>query len=539
MSSFFNNIKAFLQALSPKQQVTLGAAFVGSLGLLGFIIYLNGQPSYTLLFGNLNPDDATTIVESLREENIAFELRNEGTAIYVDRENVYELRMRFASEGLVSDGIQGYELFDQGTLGMTDFMQKVTIKRATEGELARTISNLDQVETARVHLVIPERSPFVETQTEPSASVTLQLRRGAVLSSGQIEAVSALVAGAVEDLNVSNVTILDMQSNLLSNPDQGNPDAAASSTQLRMQRAVEEHLTGKGQSMLDVVLGKGNAIVRVAAELDFSRGVTERQMIDPESATVISEERNQEELQGGNDNSQASIRNYELNRTSERLEKSVGDIGYLTVSVILNQKPIPSDTEEGEVSYQTYLDAELAEIESIVKNAVGFNPERGDRFAITQKRFDTSIEDDMAQELAQQHQQEQIQLYLRYGLMAAALLLAIWLMRSAAQRFETLVDPEIPSATATLVDGKDSSSPAGLLSEVGGDGYALPKDAKDLILVDDYYTSKLSDEAKLRLKAKHKMFERIQKQVLDNPQEAVEVIKTWMSDEIASLSQEV
>lgn len=538
MQSFLGNIKAFIQSLSPRQQITLGGALLGSLALLGFIIYLNGQPNYALLFGNLNADDANTIVESLREENIDYELRAEGTAVYVDRDKVYELRMRYASEGLVDDGIQGYELFDQGTLGMTDFMQKVTIKRATEGELARTISNLEQVETARVHLVIPERSPFVETQAQPSASVTLQLRRGAVLAAAQIEAISALVAGAVEDLSVANVTILDMNSNLLSNPDQGNPDAAATNTQLRMQRSIEEHLTGKGQSMLDVVLGKGNAIVRVAAELDFSRGITERQLIDPESATVISEERNQEELQGGNDNSQATIRNFELNRTNERVEKSVGDIDYLTVSVILNQKAMLPEEEDAEVTFYTYEQAEITEIESIVKNAVGFNPERGDRFAITQKQFDTTVEDGVATELARQRQQEQIQLYVRYGLMVAALLLAIWLMRSASQRFVTLVDPEpVPEAEASLMS---EGQPAGLLGEPGGDGYAIPGagGAEELILVDDYYTSKLSEEAKLRLKAKHQMFERVQQQVLSNPQEAVEVIKTWMSEEIAALQME-
>lgn len=538
MQSFVANIRAFIQGLSPKQKISLGGALVGSLALLGFIIYLNGQPNYALLFGNLNPEDANTIVESLREENIGFELRAEGTAIYVDRDQVYELRMRYASEGVVNDGIQGYELFDQGTLGMTDFMQKVTIKRATEGELARTISNLDQVESARVHLVIPERSPFVETQAQPSASVTLQLRRGAVLGSGQIEAISALVAGAVEDLNVSDVTILDMNSNLLSNPDQGNPDAAASSTQLRMQRAVEDHLTTKGQSMLDVVLGKGNAIVRVAAELDFSRGITERQLIDPESATVISEERNQEELQGGNDNSQATIRNFELNRTNERLEKSVGDIGYLTVSVILNQRLIPPVEDGAPATLETYDPTEITEIESIVKNAVGFNPDRGDRFAITQKQFDTTLEDGVATEMERQHQQEQIQLYLRYGLMVAALLLAIWLMRSASQRFVTLVDPD-PEAISEA-KAVENGQPVGYLNEPGGDGFAMPgRESEELVLVDDYYTSKLSEEAKMRLKAKHQMFERVQQQVLTSPEEAVEVIKTWMSEEIAALQNEV
>jgi len=529
MTPFFDNIRDFLSRLSSGQKAMLGLVVAGSVAALGSLVYLNSQPNYALLFGNLQPNDANVIVEALRDEGVGFDLKAQGSAIYVPRDRVHELRLRFASEGLGSDGIKGYEVFDGNSLGMTQFMQELNKKRAIEGELARTIANLRQVEMARVHLVMPERSPFRETQVQPSASVQLKLARGAQLSGAQVEAIVALVAGAVENLSPAQVTVLDMQSNLLSNPDAGNEDTQVTSAQLRFQRDKETYLAGKAQSMLDAVLGDENAIVRVAVELDFSRGFTQRSVIDPESATVRSEQRQEAALQDGEES--ASVRNFEINETVERIEKSVGDIAYLTVSVILNQKllPVLGGDEDAQPQPEAYTADELTEIEAIVKNAVGFNVQRGDQFAISQTQFDQTVYATQAAEWREQEQREQIGLYVRYGFMAVAALLALWLIRSMTKSVQTIAaEPELDPLLAPGGDGATYDGDTRLLTSGTG---GLDDEEFDDVNANDYYQSKLSKDAKRRLKAKHLMFDEIRQSVLDNPEQAAALIRTWLTEE--------
>ncbi len=525
MNGFLDNLRTFLKDLTLGQKASLLGVIAGAIALMVVVGIWVNRPDYALLFGNLSSTDAGKIVESLQNDRIKYQLRDSGTAVYVPRQEVFELRLRFAGEGIVSDGPVGYELFDSGTLGMTDFMQKLNLKRALEGELARTISSIRQVDIARVHLVIPERSPFRETQSQASASVVLKLMGNSRLSQDQIEGISALVAGAVEGMDTGQVTVLDTRGNMLSNPAQYDGDRLETSNQLRHQRAIEQHLTEKGQSMLDQILGPGNALVRVAATLDFSRSYAERDVIDPESATVVSEERLDE--QGGFDASAtSSVRNFEISRTRERSEKSVGDVSYLTVSVILNYKRVNgSDLEEP--VFEPYEASEISDIESLVRNAVGFNPGRGDQITTHQTKFDTSVDERIATDIREQRRQEQMQLILRYAVMLLAIGAAIWLILSATRRVSRAVESGTPIFLSdpmrpqSIEQGDGSDSDAHGLE--GGDG--------EYMLVDDVYTSKLSPGAKARLKAKHGMFEEIKKQVLEKPEETADLFRSWMAED--------
>lgn len=521
MSTFLQDFQAFVARLSVGQRVATGAVILGSILLLIGIARWAGQPDYALLFGRLEPAAADQVVEALRDQGTPYQLREGGSAIYVPRSEVYELRLHFAGQGVVSDGPAGYELFDQGTLGMTDFMQKLNFKRALEGELARTISSIRQVEASRVHLVMPERSPFRKTQAQPSASVVVQQAGAARLTEAQVEGIGVLVAGAVEGLAPSDVTVLDTRGALLSRPDAGNLGVAGSSEQLRAQRAVEAHMAEKGQSMLDQVLGPGNAIVRVAATLDFDRAATERELIDPESATVVSEERLDEEGRAQNANS--SVRNFEVSRTKERLEKSVGGISYLTISVILNQKVVPTSETTAEPSPIFYSERDVENVEALVKNAVGFNLARGDRFAIHQTRFDTGTEGQVMTEMEVQRWQDQLHLYLRYGLMLLALLLTAWLgsrvVRSLARQ----------TSGGNLVGPGRGSVSAALLAE-GRRGEALGVGQKALP-GEDVYASKLSPEARAHLAERHFAFEEARQRVLENPERVAKLVRSWLNED--------
>lgn len=537
MNNFFENIRRFIARLSLGQQIALGLVLAGGTAIIVSIALWANQPDYTLLFGDLDPSDANKVVESLREDEVSYKLKQNGTAVYVPRNQVYELRLRFASEGVISQGQVGYELFDRSNVGMTDFMQKMNKKRALEGELARTISSIGQVETARVHLVLPERSPFRDNQVEASASVVVKPIGNTSLNQRQIEGVTALVAGAVEGMTPTSVTVLDAQGNMLSDPNAGDPTASLTSTQLEIQRDIEKHLTQNGQSMLNQVVGPGESIVRVSAELDFSRTVSERKIIDPESRTVISEER--QESQQSDDTSQEDassslVRNYEMSRTTERFEDSVGDVSYLTVSVILDYKTPDNAGEQGDGEQERvpYTEEELQEIESLVKNAVGFDPERGDRFAIHQTRFDTSVDDKVVSQMQDQEWQRQLELYVRYGLILIALLLGAWLVRSMAQRGAEMAGGGFLESGSSAPQIEGGTSKPTRQTKGGGAAPTMPDDeTEEMVLVDDVYTSKLSAEAKARLKAKNQMYEEVQEQVINNPGEAADLIRSWLIED--------
>ncbi|MDX1531734.1 MAG: flagellar M-ring protein FliF C-terminal domain-containing protein, partial [Rhodothermales bacterium] len=293
--------------------------------------------------------------------------------------------------------------------------------------------------------------------------------------------------------------------------------------------------------MLDRVLGPGRAVLRVSAALDFSRSVQERDAIDPESVTVISEERLEEQAAG--DAASSTLRNYELSRVRERSEKGVGTVERLTVSVILDHKRpavLPAAEDAEPPAPEPYTAAELREIEDLVKNAVGFDAERGDRFAIHQTRFDTSADDAVVAALEEQEDGERLDQYLRYGLILLALGLGAFLVRSATRQATELATGEVPRLEARPVEPVEGRHTAGELAARAGapaSGPALPPAAGEdgeVVLVDDYYTSKLSDEAKARLQAKHQMYEETRQNVIQRPEEAAELLRSWLAEDQAA-----
>src|SRR5690625_1351954 len=209
MNKLFENFQSFFSPLSPAQRTLfVGLAFAVIL-VMSALAYWAFKPDYQLLFGSLPAESAQIIMEELDERNVPYRLENEGRAIYVPSSQVHQLRIQLASEGVAQTDVRGYELFDENSLGMTDFMQQVNRKRALEGELSRSVNSLEQVESSRVHLVLPERTPFQQTTVEASASVILKIARGKQLSSKQVEGIILLIVGRVEGLNSLSVIVRD------------------------------------------------------------------------------------------------------------------------------------------------------------------------------------------------------------------------------------------------------------------------------------------------------------------------------------------
>jgi flagellar M-ring protein FliF len=316
--------------------------------------------------------------------------------------------MNLASEGLPSPKNIGYALFDKSSIGMTDFLQKVNFKRALEGELSRTISGLEEVSSARVHLVIPEDKLFEEDQNPPSASVVLKVR-GHDLSKQQLKGVSYLVASAVEGVPPENVTIIDYNGNLLSSQQANDPTAMLSATQFEMRKNVENYLEQKAQTLLAGVIGAGKAIVRVSAELNFEQENTQIESYDPDNVAIRSEQRtsqrgNQSEniptesMSGAQtstvtDNTEDIITNYEVPRTVRSVIGEVGSIERLSVAVIVDGNYEETVSPEG-VSEKEYVERsqeELQRLSAIIKNAVGYSESRSDQFEIVNVPFDNNL----------------------------------------------------------------------------------------------------------------------------------------------------
>ncbi|MEW6105845.1 MAG: flagellar basal-body MS-ring/collar protein FliF [Bacillota bacterium] len=267
---------------SQKLMVLLAIA----LGVVAMVLLLSraGKTEMVPLYTNLSASDAADIVAKLREMRVPYEISDGGTTIRVPFPDVYETRMNLASQGLPKGGAVGFEIFDKTSFGVTEFTQKMNYRRALQGELTRTILQLREVEGARVHIAIPEPELYTDEQKPPTASVMVKLRSGATLTKGQVQGIVRLVSSSVEGLSPSNVTVLDVDGNILyaaSDDSETGMVASLSVSQLEAKRAYEKDLEKSVESMLTEVLGPRKVVVRVNAEINFDRREQNSEVFQP------------------------------------------------------------------------------------------------------------------------------------------------------------------------------------------------------------------------------------------------------------------
>ncbi len=383
-----SRIGNFWSNLSPGQRLVVGGTIAAIVVAIIVGVVIASRARYSVLYSGLTPEEAGQVVEKLDQKKIPYKLAGGGGTILVPTGKVYSTRIELASEGFPRSGTVGFEIFDKGTFGMTDFLQKVNYRRALEGELAKTISQMEEVEGVRVHIVVPERTLFKEDQRPATASVVIKMNPARKLLRRQIEGIAYLVASSVEGLEPSRVTILDSRGNLMTRgfpDDEGQP-----ADKLELTKSVESYLETKAQSLLDEVLGPGKAVVRVSAVLNFERIEKNIERYDPENAAIRSEERVESTDGEGGGRSETSVTNYELNRTVERIASEVGNIERLSIAVMVDGTYQEVTNERGETVRQFVprSDEELQKIASIVKSAVGFDPQRNDYFEIASIAFD-------------------------------------------------------------------------------------------------------------------------------------------------------
>jgi len=356
------------------------------------------SPSYETLYTGLEPTEAGEVVSKLKEEKVSYRLENGGTTIAVPRSDIYDVRLRLASEGIPRTGNMGYEIFDKTNLGMTEFLQKVNYRRALEGELAKSISGIRGVKSARVHIVIPETRLFRETQQDATASVVLALGGAGGLSAQQVEGIVYLISASVEGLSPDNVTILDSAGRMLSARKFGNDMGALTSSQLEIRKQVESYLEAKAQSMVDPVVGNGKAVIKVSADLNFEQVEQTIENYDPDNLSVRSEERVTESSSETPDpqaagktvsnSSENTVTNYEVNRTIQHVVNSVGNIDRLWVSILVDGTYKNVEGTDGVTrEFQPRGQDDLNRIANIVKGAIGFDSDRDDVIKIETAPF--------------------------------------------------------------------------------------------------------------------------------------------------------
>ncbi|MCX8050347.1 MAG: flagellar basal-body MS-ring/collar protein FliF [Chlorobi bacterium] len=398
----FDQAKQFWKQLRMPQKAAIIGAVAVAIGIVVAVVVASSSQPMQVLFSDLDPKDAAAIVEKLKEQNIPYELADGGTTIRVPQPQVYDLRLAMAREGLPAGSTVGYEIFDRTNLGMSDFVQKLNHKRALEGELQKTIASFDEVQKVRVMIVLPEKALFEKDQKKPTASVLLHLKSGRSLSKLNIEGIQNLVASSVEGLSPADVTVVDQHGQILSQaPRETSTLAGLTATQYEQQQKVESYLTSRVQSLLDGVLGPGNSVVRVSAELDFTQREQTRENYDPDGQVVRSEERiaearrSQDSLDYPAVNSESNATkvrtNYEISRTIERIVGGVGTIKRISASVLVNgiTKVVEQDGKKV-VQYTPRSQEELQKLTQIVRNAIGYDPERNDQVSVVNLPFDTT-----------------------------------------------------------------------------------------------------------------------------------------------------
>ena len=392
----------------------LGLALSVALGVN--IAIWSQTPNYSLLYANLNPKDMSTITQTLDSAGIEYQL--EGSSLMVAADKVHESRMKLATQGITpGDGV-GYELLDKDQgFGSSSFLQKARYQRALEGELAQTISKLNVVESARVHLAIPKSSVFARQSAKPAVSVILNLYPGRTLDDTQVAGIINMVASSVPELEAEKVTVIDQKGRLLTaGNDQG--DMHLTGTQFDYTRRVEERYVKRVIDIISPITGIEGVRAQVVADIDFTAEEQTRESYLPEQQVVRSEQTfeersdlstaaigipgalsntpppagttnpagvGEETANTSGNSTKRAVRNYELDRTISHTRQSPVSLKRLSVAVIVNYRTTPG--KKGKVERTALDDTEIAYITALVKEAVGLNEARGDTINVVNTPF--------------------------------------------------------------------------------------------------------------------------------------------------------
>lgn len=386
----------------------MGAVTLTLIGFFAFVMVRMSQPRMTTLFAELSAAESSAIVRDLETRGQKFELGGDGSIIRVPQDIAARLRMDLAAKGMPGGGSVGYEIFDKGdSFTATATVQNLNKVRALEGELARSIRTIDRVQSARVHLSMPEKRLFLKDKAEARASIILKVR--GELETSQVRAIRHLVASAVDGLKPARVSLVDETGRLLADGAGDESDTAGIAAD--RQSAHEKRLKGDVENIVASIVGRGRARVQVTVELDSTRTQQTSEAFDPESRVIRSTQNRTEqnttaeasdkqvsvsnELPGAKRDGQSTTReqgqkneeivNYEISRTTRTETNDGGRVKRLSVAVLVDGTYTKGSA--GDMTYAPRSDEDLQRIATLVRLGVGFDKARGDQVEIVNLRF--------------------------------------------------------------------------------------------------------------------------------------------------------
>ena len=400
---------------------TMIAVIVGIVGLAAYL-YMQ-KPSLTTLYAGLPESEKAMVLESLKNAGVDVAIDPVTGEVLVPVVDYHNARMTLAAQGLPSSSGTGYDQLDSIQMGSSKSVEAAKLKQTQEMELARSISEIDMVMTARVHLAIPEKEVFVRQSAEPTASVFLQLARGRSLGRNQVEAIIHLVSSSVPNLTKENVAVVDQNGALLSRSD-NSPESQLSDSQLEHRIKLEDIYRSRVTSLLSPIVGAGNINAQINLDIDFTRSEVTEELVDPKGNALRSEQStNDQTMQapakgipgavantppeaaqlnatatasgGGREvksSSSSEVKNYEVSRTVSSTLKPSNIIRKINAAVLVRQ-PDVIDPETGLKTSQPLSEAELARIEGLVADAIGIDTERGDSLTISSAPFVNELMD--------------------------------------------------------------------------------------------------------------------------------------------------
>ncbi len=418
MDAIFSSITQMMRDMPPGKRITLILVALLCFGALLGVSYWGSQPQYQLLYANLEPKAASAVLDELRSEKIAYRLGEGGKAIFVPAERVYDLRLSLAGKGLPAAGGEGLEIFDRNAMGATRFMQDVNYQRALQSELVRSITQIHGVRGARIHIVTPKESLFVEDRQQARASVILNVDPGERLKGQQVKAIAHLVAGAVKGLDAARVAIIDSNGAILQGGEaKDDSPTALTGDEMNHQFTLEKERKERIEAILGRVVGADHVIARVTAYLDFEHSESTSEVFDPDATAIRSQHTHARTsgqtavapggvagvdanlpgraaaptataLPAGNNDRDETV-NYEVTKTVTRTISPVGQIRRLTAAVLVDGTYKEVKDKDGKVTreFVPRTPQEIAHFTALVKSAVGFNADRGDQVEVVSMPF--------------------------------------------------------------------------------------------------------------------------------------------------------
>jgi len=405
------------------KQILFLVAIAASIAVGGYVLMWSQSPSYQVLFANMAPQESSQVVDVLQQMNVNYKLDPATGALMVPAGDVQSLRMKLAAEGLPRSSSQGMEMLneEQG-FGTSQFIERARYQRAMEEELARSIAELNNVRSARVHLAIPKQSVFVRNRKDPTASVVVNLFSGRTLERGQVAAITHMVASSIPNMTNSEVTVVDQRGNLLTQPER-EAGMAMSDSQLEYTQKVEQLYISRIEDILTPIVGMNGVRAQVVAEVDFTMTEQTHESYNPDMAAIRSEQVQEEQRVGGTgpigvpgalsnqppgggvapeqtaseaeeastvaptptNSSKSATRNFELDRTISHTRVAPGNVRKLSVAVLVDERR--STDAEGNVVSTPMSEAELTRINALVMDAIGFSKARGDSLNIVNAPF--------------------------------------------------------------------------------------------------------------------------------------------------------